>query len=215
MKIAKYLKAIFVALAVVLVFWFSNIKKAHADDWFWYMYPQPQAYLYVEDPNIYRQWEAQYGERSVIVPGDAVRFPFTETIYFGYGSCEVGSEYFKTIQGIADLIADNEATAVLGGHTDERGEADVNVRYGYCRVRSVIEVLQAFGIEATNLTEVSYGSADLLVEHAESETEHALNRRVTIDFEILTPGESTTRIERGRIAGEWEARNYLGLWRER
>ena len=213
MKIVKYLKVIFVILAVVVLFWFANIKPAKADDLFWYVFPMPQAYLYVEDPVLYRTWEAHYGERSVIVPGDAVRFPFSETIYFGYGSCEVGSEYFKTIQGIAELIADNEATAVLGGHTDVRGEADVNVRYGFCRVRSVIDVLQAFGIEATHLTEISYGSADLLVEGAETETEHALNRRVTIDFEILTPGESTTRIERGRMAGEWEARNYLGLWK--
>jgi outer membrane protein OmpA-like peptidoglycan-associated protein len=213
MKILKYLKIMFVILAVVVLFWFSNIRTANADDWFWYMYPSPQGYLYVEDPTLYRMWEAQYGERLVTVPGESVQFPFTETIYFGYGSCEVGSEYFKTIQGIADLIADNQATAVLGGHTDERGEADVNVRYGFCRVQSVIEVLQAFGIETTHLVEKSFGAADLLVEHAETETEHALNRRVTIDFEVITPGEPVTRMERSRIAGEWEARNYLGLWK--
>ena len=119
---------------------------AHESDLFWYYYPSPMGYLYVDDPVRYRSWSAQYVENQVTVPGENLNFPFTETIYFAFNSCEVGGEHFKTLQGIAELIADNEAIAVLGGHTDVRGEADVNVRYGYCRVQSVVDLLEAFGI---------------------------------------------------------------------
>ena len=189
------------------------VREAKADDWFWYVYPSPQGYLYVDDPVRYRSWSAQYVENQVTVPGEVLHFPFTETIYFAFNSCEVGGEHFKTLQGIAELIADNEAIAVLGGHTDVRGEADVNVRYGYCRVQSVVDLLEAFGIPSLQLSEASYGSDQLAIVDAETEAEHSLNRRVTIDFTIITPGETTTSTETTRAAGKWERRDYLGIWR--
>ena len=188
-------------------------QKAQADDLFWYYWPSPQAYLYVQDPLQYRTWEARYGEHSVTVPGEDVLFPFTETIYFGFGSCQVESSYFDTIEEIASMIADNEAIAVLGGHTDVRGEADVNVKYGFCRIGSVVDLLEAHGIPAVQMNEVSHGSAQLAIEDAETEAEHSLNRRVTIDFTIITAGETTTSTETIRVAGKWERRDYLGLWR--
>lgn len=210
----RILEPLFYVLLVVVTALFIIVKQAKADDAFWYYYPMPQAYLYVDDPVLYRMWEAQYIERSVTVPGEDVRFPFTETIYFGYGSCEVGREFFTTIQGISELIANNEAIAVLGGHTDVRGEADVNVKYGFCRIQSVVDLLEAFGIPSVQLNQVSYGADELAIEGAETEAGHSLNRRVTIDFTIISPGESTTSMETARAVGKWEPRDYLGLWRD-
>lgn len=189
------------------------MQRAKADDYFWYAYPSPYAYLYVEDPIKYRIWEARYGERSVTVPGADVEFPFSETVYFGFNSCELGAQYIKTIENAAELIAENEAIAVLGGHTDERGEADVNTRYGFCRVAAVVDVLEAFGIRLAQLEQKSFGSDQLAIEGAETEAEHALNRRVTIDFTIITPGQDVTTTESVRVAGKWGRRDYLGIWR--
>lgn len=46
-----------------------GLNVAHAgDDFFWYAYPMPQAYLYVQDPLRYRMWEASYGYYPVHMP---------------------------------------------------------------------------------------------------------------------------------------------------
>jgi hypothetical protein len=60
----------FVALvALLLVAWFSNIRTANAEhDLFWYAYPMPQAYLYVQDPLRYSLWSAHYGGRQYHTP---------------------------------------------------------------------------------------------------------------------------------------------------
>jgi len=46
-----------------------GLNVAHAEhDSFWYAYPMPQAYLYVQDPTRYALWSAHYGDRQARVP---------------------------------------------------------------------------------------------------------------------------------------------------
>ena len=50
-----------------------GLNVAHADeDFFWYAYPMPQAYLYVQDPVRYALWSAHYGDRQARV---AAQYP--------------------------------------------------------------------------------------------------------------------------------------------
>ena len=56
-----------VALAILV--WAALIPNAEAQsDAFWYAYPMPQAYLYVQDPVQYALWSAHYGDRQARVP---------------------------------------------------------------------------------------------------------------------------------------------------
>lgn len=57
-----------IVLAVCLSLLFG-LNVAHAEhDSFWYAYPMPQAYLYVQNPVLYRMWEANYGYRQTYTP---------------------------------------------------------------------------------------------------------------------------------------------------
>ncbi len=58
-----------------------GLNIAHAsDDWFWYAYPMPQSYLYVQDPLRYSLWSAHYGDRQARMPiGYPVYLPVVST----------------------------------------------------------------------------------------------------------------------------------------
>lgn len=56
-----------VILLIIAMALFVTPCKAH-DDLFWYAYPMPQAYLYVQDPVRYALWSANYGHRQAYVP---------------------------------------------------------------------------------------------------------------------------------------------------
>ena len=58
-----------------------GLNVAHAEhDLFWYAYPMPQAYLYVQDPLRYALWSATYGDRQARVPiGYPIYLPVVST----------------------------------------------------------------------------------------------------------------------------------------
>ena len=67
-----------IALVVCLNLVFG-LNVAHAEhDFFWYAFPMPQAYLYVQDPLLYRTWEATYGDRQRHTP---VYLPTRSPVY--------------------------------------------------------------------------------------------------------------------------------------
>jgi len=69
-----------IALLVCLNLVFG-LNVAHAEhDSFWYAFPMPQAYLYVQDPLRYALWSAHYGDRQARVPvGYPVYLPLVST----------------------------------------------------------------------------------------------------------------------------------------
>ena len=69
----------FVALvALLLVAWVPSAEAEH--DSFWYAYPMPQAYLYVQDPLRYALWSATYGDRQARMPiGYPIYLPVVST----------------------------------------------------------------------------------------------------------------------------------------
>ncbi len=68
-----------IALVVLLcAAWISNAEAD--DDLFWYAYPMPQAYLYVQDPTRYALWSAHYGDRQARMPiGYPIYLPAVRT----------------------------------------------------------------------------------------------------------------------------------------
>jgi hypothetical protein len=51
--------------AIFLLMFFAGLAHAGHDS-FWYAYPMPQAYLYVQNPVLYRMWEANYGYGTLL-----------------------------------------------------------------------------------------------------------------------------------------------------
>lgn len=71
-------------IKIALVVWLNlvfGLNVAHAEhDFFWYAYPMPESYLYVEDPLRYSLWSANYGGRQYYSP--AARYPvYRQPVY--------------------------------------------------------------------------------------------------------------------------------------
>ncbi len=65
-------------MALLLVAWVPSAEAEH--DSFWYAYPMPQAYLYVQDPLRYALWSATYGDRQARMPiGYPIYLPVVST----------------------------------------------------------------------------------------------------------------------------------------
>lgn len=84
-------------------------------------------------------------------------------------------------------------TIELASHTDNRGSDDYNQILSQKRAESCVEYLIRRGIQKERLVAIGYGETKPLVENAEKEEDHQLNRRTT--FRILSndfgvsPGE--------------------------
>ena len=80
------------------------------------------------------------------------------TVYFGYDSTDISSQYMGIIQKVADrLLGNASATVRLEGHTDERGSRTYNLALGERRAQSVLDVLLEKNVLSEQVDWVSYG----------------------------------------------------------
>ena len=79
------------------------------------------------------------------------------------------------------------------GHTDSRGSEAYNLDLSSRRAAQVREYLIAHGIEASRLTSKGYGETQPIIPNAQTEDEHARNRRV--QFIILTTAEGAPEVK--------------------
>ena len=117
---------------------------------------------------------------------------FTDTmqgrdIRFALGSAVISSESARlldALSGIATLCVNSNGHMVeIGGHTDSRGEDDVNQQLSEARANSVREYLIEKGVEGERLTSIGYGETQLL-DPAETIEAHARNRRT--EFKVVS-----------------------------
>ncbi|MDY5779035.1 MAG: peptidoglycan-associated lipoprotein Pal [Succinivibrionaceae bacterium] len=104
------------------------------------------------------------------------------TIYFGFDSENIGSQYVAILQAHAKFLSDNPSIKVIiEGHTDERGTPEYNVALGERRTRAVAQYLMNLGVSIDQLSIVSYGEEKPL-DPNHNESAWAKNRRAVITY---------------------------------
>lgn len=81
---------------------------------------------------------------------------------------------------VAFLESELELRVELGSHTDSRGSDRYNERLSQQRAQAAVEYIISKGIDAARIVAKGYGESKLLVEDAQTEEEHQLNRRTTV-----------------------------------
>ncbi|MEK6750411.1 MAG: peptidoglycan-associated lipoprotein Pal [Pseudomonadota bacterium] len=103
-------------------------------------------------------------------------------IYFEYDSSEVQSEFRNVIAAHATYLSANASAAViLEGHCDERGTREYNMALGERRARAVMQALTLQGVNAKQITVVSYGE-ERPEDPGHSDSAWAKNRRAFISY---------------------------------
>lgn len=119
---------------------------------------------------------------------EAVRKAVEEPrIHFAFNEADITPETETYVTGLAQQLAgakDQVARIVVEGHCDERGTVNYNLELGARRARAVQQLLAGqAGLEGLSITTVSRGEESPVVPNAQSEEDHAQNRRAVFVVE--------------------------------
>ncbi|WP_428773122.1 peptidoglycan-associated lipoprotein Pal [Vibrio sp.] len=106
----------------------------------------------------------------------------TQTIYFAFDNATISSDYEEILAAHAVYLGNNAGLKVtIEGHADERGTPEYNIALGERRAQAVAKYLQALGVQADQISIVSYGEEKPLL-LGQSEDVYAKNRRAVLVY---------------------------------
>ncbi|EDP58989.1 peptidoglycan-associated lipoprotein Pal [Vibrio sp. AND4] len=106
----------------------------------------------------------------------------TQTIYFAFDNSTIAGDYEEMLAAHASYLSKNPGLNVtIEGHADERGTPEYNIALGERRAEAVSNYLQALGVQADQVSIVSYGEEKPLL-LGQSEDVYAKNRRAVLVY---------------------------------
>lgn len=104
------------------------------------------------------------------------------TIYFGFDKDDIQGQYADLLQAHANYLRQhNNVKVLVEGHTDERGTPEYNIALGERRAKAVAKYLQNLGVDASQLSVVSYGE-EKPADPGHTEESFAKNRRAVLVY---------------------------------
>lgn len=106
----------------------------------------------------------------------------SQTIYFAYDAATIASDFEPILASHAQYLNNNRNVKVtIEGHADERGTPEYNIALGERRAQAVARYLQALGVQANQISLVSYGEEKPVL-FGQSEDNYAKNRRAVLSY---------------------------------
>jgi peptidoglycan-associated lipoprotein len=106
----------------------------------------------------------------------------TQTIYFAFDNSTIAGDYEEMLAAHAAYLSKNPSLRVtIEGHADERGTPEYNIALGERRAQAVANYLQALGVQADQISIVSYGEEKPLL-LGQSDDVYAKNRRAVLVY---------------------------------
>ena len=106
----------------------------------------------------------------------------TQTIYFAFDNSTIAGDYEEMLAAHAAYLVKNvDMKVTIEGHADERGTPEYNIALGERRAQAVAKYLQALGVQADQISIVSYGEEQPLL-LGQSEEVYAKNRRAVLVY---------------------------------
>ena len=106
----------------------------------------------------------------------------TQTIYFAFENATIAGDYEEMLAAHAAYLSKNvDMKVTVEGHADERGTPEYNIALGERRAQAVAKYLQALGVQADQISIVSYGEEKPLL-LGQSEEVYAKNRRAVLVY---------------------------------
>ncbi|MEO2280795.1 peptidoglycan-associated lipoprotein Pal [Pseudoalteromonas pernae] len=105
-----------------------------------------------------------------------------QIVYFDFDRATIQSQYAELLQAHAQFLAQNPSVKVLiEGHADERGTPEYNIALGESRGQAVEKYLMSLGVNANQMSVVSYGEEKPMIK-ARNEEAFAKNRRAVLVY---------------------------------
>lgn len=111
-----------------------------------------------------------------------------DNIYYDLDKWDIRDDAAIELDKLVTMLVDNpEIKIELSSHTDDRAPDQYNMQLSERRAKSAVNYLVSQGIDATRLKAKGYGETKLIIQKAETEEEHQVNRRT--EFKILEVGD--------------------------
>ncbi len=105
-----------------------------------------------------------------------------QTIYFAFDNSTIAGDYEDMLAAHAAYLSKDASLKVtIEGHADERGTPEYNIALGERRAQAVAKYIQALGVQADQISIVSYGEEKPLL-LGQSEDAYAKNRRAVLVY---------------------------------
>ena len=105
-----------------------------------------------------------------------------ETLSFKTGRADVADSSFKALGMLAMIVRQCGAPIEIAGHTDDRGDAEVNLRLSQRRADRVAKHMVSHGVAPERIRAVGYGETQPIAEN-NTDAGRKANRR--IEFRVL------------------------------
>ncbi|MCP4989476.1 MAG: peptidoglycan-associated lipoprotein Pal [Colwellia sp.] len=103
-------------------------------------------------------------------------------VYFDFDVSNVDHKFSAILDAHAAFLnANSDVKVLVEGHADERGTPEYNIALGERRAKSVVTYLTNMGVDANQLTVVSYGEEKPMLKDR-SENAFAKNRRAVLVY---------------------------------
>jgi len=106
----------------------------------------------------------------------------TETISFKSGRADIADSSFKALGMLAMIVRSCDAPIEIAGHTDDRGDEEINLRLSQRRADRVAKHMVSHGVDAQQIRAVGYGENQPISDNG-TDAGRKLNRR--IEFRVL------------------------------
>lgn len=131
-----------------------------------------------------------------------------KNIFFDSGKATLKDESKTELDKLSEILSKSTISIELGGHTDDVGSEQDNLKLSQDRVNSVMEYLLAKGVKAERIKAVGYGEAQPLATN-ETEEGRATNRRVEVkitdmDYQKGREGKEVVVEDKGKKEKEKE-----------
>ena len=105
-------------------------------------------------------------------------------IYYDLDKAEIRTDAAFILDSLVLMLEDNpEIYIELGSHTDDRNTDAYNLDLSQRRAKSAVDYLIGRGIQSKRVLAKGYGETKLMIENAQTEAEHQINRRT--EFKVL------------------------------
>ena len=107
-----------------------------------------------------------------------------ENIYYDLDKAEIRADAAVELDKLVQILKDNPAIRIeLSSHTDSRSSDAYNLDLSQRRAQSAVDYIVSQGIDPDRLVAKGYGESQLIIENAQTEEEHQVNRRT--EFKVI------------------------------
>lgn len=101
-------------------------------------------------------------------------------IYYEFNKWELNEYSKRSLDQLSVMLKETpNVKVVLNSHTDEKGSDEYNLKLSERRAKSVVDYLVSTGISSERLEAKGWGESAPLIRNAQTDEDHAKNRRTT------------------------------------